>query len=158
MTNTSTLFCYDLTTTCPYTLGLHISLCGHFCSHSSLPPMIGNATFPTKLHRLHISNSPILTSQHTEQLGPTMVCYLHSKRGQCTLLSSLTWRSTILVNVLFLNYVWIMYHYQLDSYYFTRPYYMISLFYPWGIIHHLDYHGSNESKNYTDQELLQYLG
>jgi hypothetical protein len=35
---------------------------------------------------------------------------------------------------------------------------MISLFYPWGIIHHSDYHGSNESKNYTEQELLHYLG
>ena len=64
MTITSALFCYDLTTTFPYTPGLHISLCGHFCSHSSLPPMIGIITFPTNLHRQHISYSPILTSHH----------------------------------------------------------------------------------------------
>ena len=42
-------------------------------------------------------------SHYAEQLGSTMVCYLHSKRGQCTLLSSLTWRSTSLVSVLLLN-------------------------------------------------------
>ena len=36
-------------------------------------------------------------------------------------------------------------------------YYMISLFYPWDTISHSDYHGSNELKNYTGQELLHYL-
>ena len=36
-------------------------------------------------------------------------------------------------------------------------YYMISLFYPWDTIPHSDYHGSNELKNYTGQELLHYL-
>ena len=114
MTIASALFCYDLTTTFPYTPGLHISLCGHFCSHSPLPLTIGIITFPTNLHRQHISHSPILTSQHTEQLGSTMVCYLHSKRGQCILLSSLTWRPTTLGNVLLLDYGWIMSHYQLE--------------------------------------------
>ena len=113
MTITSALFCYDLTATFPYTPGLHISLRDHNCSRSPLRLTIGNTTFPTNLHRLHISNSPILTSQHTEQLGSTMVCYLHSKQGQCTLLSSPTWRSTVLVNVLLLNYGWIKFHYTL---------------------------------------------
>ena len=137
MTITSTLFCYDLTTAFTYTPGLHISLCGHFCSHSPLPLTIGIITFPTNLHRQHISHLSILTSQHlslhitdgylvhtasidlvsqhSEQIGSTMVCYLHSKRGQCTLLSSLTRRSTILVNVLLLNYGWIKSHYTLLS-------------------------------------------
>ena len=136
MTLASALFCYDPTTAFLYTPGLHISLCGHFCTHSSLPLTIGNTTFPTNLHRQHISHLSILTSQHlslhitdgylvhttsidlvsqhSEQIGSTMVCYLHSKRGQCTLLSSPTWRSTTLGNVLLLDYVWIMSHYQLE--------------------------------------------
>ena len=136
MTITSALFCCDLTTTFPYTPGLHISLCGHNCSRSPRPLTIGIITFPTNLHRQHISHLSILTSQHlslhitdgylvyttsidlvsqhSEHIGPAVVCYLHSKRGQCIRLSSLTWRSTTIESVLRLDYVWIMSHYQLD--------------------------------------------
>ena len=64
MTSTSALFCFDLTTKFPCTPGLHISLRGHSYSRSPLPLTIGNITFPTNLHRQHISHSPILTSHH----------------------------------------------------------------------------------------------
>ena len=59
-------------------------------------------------------------------------------------------------SVLFLNYGWIMFHDQLDSYYFTRPYYKVSFLFV-GIIHHSDYHCGNNSANYTRQKTLHYL-
>ena len=64
-------------------------------------------------------------------------------------------RATILGNVLPLNYGWIKFHFTLL---FHKALLHDFIIFPWDKIPHSDYHGSNELKNYTEQELLHYLG
>jgi len=156
VTITSALFCYDLTTTFTYTPGLHISLRGHFCSHS--PPSLnsGSTAIPlTDLHQLHISYSPIITSHHhaLHITGRARFTPFRTIRFHYDILMRTTWTISC-GDVLPRNYAWIQFHYTLL---FHACLLQVSCCH-WGTIHHSDYHGSNESKNYTDQELPSSLG